>query len=75
MTVQLRELASVPIKVVVGVPPIAKAIIEYGGTPELLLSAVSNGFTVIGSDTHVVNDVEVTYRSQKGNVKQIVVHG
>ena len=75
MTVQLRELTSVPIKVVVGFPPIAKAIIEYGGTPELLLTAVLNGFTVIGSDTHVAN-VEATYGSQRGNVRQIVVsHG
>ena len=76
MTVQLRELTSVPIKVVVGFPPIAKAIIEYGGTPELLLTAVLNGFTVIGSDTHVANEVEATYGSQRGNVRQIVVsHG
>ena len=38
-----------------------------------MLSVVLNGFTVIGSDTHVANDVEVTY-TQMGNAKQIVVH-
>ena len=71
MTVQLRELTSVPIKVVVGFPPIAKAIIEYGGTPELLLAAVLNGFTVIGRDTHVANDVEATFGRRGGMLSKL----